>query len=229
MEKNIKSHFFIKTDTFILLTWIFYFYIKLCMFSKFVGEYNYEKKLDLINCRFLAEFNQYINSRTENVREIIHQNVQNEKKVITDNVKWDKRTNKKSSKSSLYKEEFNKRYIRQRKSKYRGKYLTLFERKLFKYLDYIDFIRKNALISNKSCRNILLKEYALLIFLPALLLSWGLILPLMKYAGIEEEGTTGIYMKLCFVIFIILFSIFALGMAYMFIKIRKHKNIMKRR
>ncbi|SCN12443.1 Plasmodium exported protein, unknown function [Plasmodium malariae] len=226
MEQKIKSLFFIKTNTFIILTWIFYLYNDMSTFSKFVGGYNIERILDIKSFRLLAEFSQYRDSRNINLKGIIHENDENEEEVITNSNICDKIKNKQSSKSSLYKKQFNKGYIRQRMLKYRGKYLTLFERKLFKHLDYIDFIRKNPSITNKSCKKILFKEYVLLIYLPFLLVSYGLILPIIPYL---YTHVINFYKKLYCVFILILFAIFELGIVYMFVKIKKHRRIMKRR
>ncbi|SBS94488.1 Plasmodium exported protein (Pm-fam-a like), unknown function [Plasmodium malariae] len=186
------------------------------------------RKLDLSSGRLLEECNQYKDLSTANIKEMIHENNENEEKIITNYDKWDKRTNKKSSKSSLYKEEFNKQYIRQRILKYRGKYLTLFERKLFKHLDYIDFIKKKPSISNKSCIKILLKEYGLLLFLPAILLSWGSMIHIAYYLKVISKVDNE-HEILFSVIFSIFFTVFALGVIYMLVKIKKHRRIMKRK
>ncbi|SBS94298.1 Plasmodium exported protein (Pm-fam-a like), unknown function [Plasmodium malariae] len=186
------------------------------------------RKLDLSSGRLLEECSQYKDLNTANLKEMIHENNENEEKIITNYDKWGKRTNKKSSKSSLYKEEFNKQYIRQRILKYRGKYLTLFERKLFKHLDYIDFIKKNPSISNNSCRKILLKEYGLLFFLPAIFLSWGLMTHIEYYLNLISEVTND-HEILFSVIISTFFTVFALGVIYILVKIRKHRKIMKRK
>ncbi|KAI4839070.1 hypothetical protein MKS88_002586 [Plasmodium brasilianum] len=227
MEQKIKSLFFIKTNTFIILTWIFYLYCDMSIFSKFVGEYKIERILDIKSYRLLAKCSQYKDSRNTDLKGMIHENDENEE-VITNSDIGDKIKNKQSSKSSLYKEQFNKGYIRKRMLKYRGKYLTLFERKLFKHLDYIDFIRKNPSITNKSCKKVLFKEYVLLIYLPFLLFCYGLILPIMVHIGMGGI-VTDIYIMLYWVFILILFAIFELGIVYMFVKIKKHSRIMKRR
>ncbi|SCP03037.1 Plasmodium exported protein, unknown function [Plasmodium malariae] len=228
MEQKIKSLFFIKTNTFIILTWIFYLYNDMSTFSKLVGEYKIERIIDIKSYRLLEECSQYKDSRNKDLKGMIHKNDENEKEVITNSNLCDKIKNKKSSKSSLYKEQFNKGYIKQRMLKYRGKYLTLFERKLFKHLDYIDFIRKNPSITNKSCKKVLLKEYGLLMYLPFLLFSCGLILPIMVYFKVNGN-ITDVYIKIYCVFILILFAIFELGIVYMFVKIKKHRRIMKRR
>ncbi|SBS92358.1 Plasmodium exported protein (Pm-fam-a like), unknown function, partial [Plasmodium malariae] len=195
---------------------------------KFVGVYNLKRKLDLSSGRLLKECSQYKDLNTANLKEMIHENNENEEKIITNYDKWDKITNKKLSKSSLYKEEFNKQYIRQRILKYRGKYLTLFERKLFKHLDYIDSIKKNPSISNKSCIKILLKEYGLLFFLPAILLSWGSMIDIANYLNLSSEAVNE-YEILFSVIISIFLTVFAVGVIYTLVKIRKHRKIMKRK
>ncbi|SBT85890.1 Plasmodium exported protein, unknown function [Plasmodium malariae] len=225
MEQKIKSLFFIKTNTFIILTWIFFLYNDMSTFCKFVGEYNIERTLDIKSYRLVAECSQYKDSRNTYLKGMIHENDENENVITNSNI-CDKIINKQSSKSSLYKKQFNKGYIRQRMLKYRGKYLTLFERKLFKHLDYIDFIRKNPSITNKSCKKVLLKEYGILMYLPFLLVSCGLILPIIPYF---YTNVINFYKKLYCVFILILFAIFELGIVYMFVKIKKHRRIMKRR
>ncbi|SBT85657.1 Plasmodium exported protein, unknown function [Plasmodium malariae] len=228
MEQKNKSFSIIKTSIFIVLSWICYFYSDLSSLSKFVGVYKLMRKLDLSSGRLLEECSQYKDLNAANLREMIHENNENEEKIITNYDKWDKRTNKKLSKSSLYKEEFNKQYIRQRILKYRGKYLTLFERKLFKHLDYIDFIKKKPSISNKSCIKILLKEYGLLFFLPAILLSWGSMIDIANYLKLSSELANE-YEILFSVIISIFLTVFAVGVIYILVKIRKHRKIMKRK
>ncbi|SBT85649.1 Plasmodium exported protein, unknown function [Plasmodium malariae] len=220
MDHKIKSPFIFKIAIFIVLTWICYFYNDLTTFNKYIGIYTLDRKLYIRYNRILGKYEKEKVSNIVGMNELIH-------KYEQKNDKYGNRKKGQSNMCSLYKEEFNKQLKGHKYLVFEGKKLSHFERTLFKHLDYIDFIRKNPTISDKSYRNIIFKEYALLIYLPFLLLSWGYILPIIKYSVKKPEVSDFHFILFCVPV-AILFTIFMLGVAYTLIKIKKHKRFVKK-
>ncbi|SBS95974.1 Plasmodium exported protein (Pm-fam-a like), unknown function [Plasmodium malariae] len=79
-----------------------------------------------------------------------------------------------------------KSYMKKNKCMFEAKNYSYFEKKIFKEIDYMDFLKNNKTISNKSYRKIIRKKCVLLFVLPLLMffllsllpivdLSWGLV------------------------------------------------------
>ncbi|KAI4836238.1 hypothetical protein MKS88_004026 [Plasmodium brasilianum] len=222
MEHKIKSPFIFKIAIFIVLTWICYFYNDLTTFNKYIGIYTLDRKLYIRYYRILGKYEKKKVSNIVGMNELIYKYEEKE-----DKPKYGNRKKDQSNKSSLYKEEFNKQLKGHKYLVFEGKKLSHFERTLFKHLDYVEFIRKNPTISDKSYRKIIFKEYALLIYLPFLLLSWSYILSIIKHSVNNSEVSDFHFILFCVPV-AILFAIFMLGFAYTLVKIKKYKRFVKK-
>ncbi|KAI4841138.1 hypothetical protein MKS88_000373 [Plasmodium brasilianum] len=169
MKQKIKPLLFIKIVTFIILSWIYQFDVYLSIHNKSLYEcYSYRRKMYTTNYRLLAKYKQdrdlsffclkEDSPNGVNYKEDISSNEEGEvgkKKHINGSLSTNARRNKKSLK--------NKSCIFETK-----KYSHL-EKKIFKELDYVDFLKSNRTISDKIYKKILLKRCGLRIALPLLL------------------------------------------------------------
>ncbi|SBS96412.1 Plasmodium exported protein (Pm-fam-a like), unknown function [Plasmodium malariae] len=187
-------------------------------------------KLDIINVRLLEECEGKNDSNFLESEEKITNNEEYDKNVTTKKRKEIKKTNIQSKRSSLYKKEFDKQYNKQKKLIYRGKKLSHFERNFFRKLDYIDFIKKKSSISNKTYQKLVCKKIGHKIFLPTLVFTWVLLVSMgttifgsfMKTKLEEYYDVTLFLILLCILVVILM-----LGLAFTYIKFRKHTRIMK--
>ncbi|SCN12479.1 fam-l protein [Plasmodium malariae] len=169
MKQKIKPLLFIKIVTFIILSWIYQFDVYLSMHNKSLNEcYNHRRKIYTTNYRLLAKYKQdrdlsFFCLKEEspngvNYKEDISSNEEGEvgkKKHINGSLSTNARRNKKSlnNKSCIFE---TKKY-------------SHLEKKIFKELDYVDFLKNSRTISDKIYKKILLKKCGLRIALPLLL------------------------------------------------------------
>ncbi|KAI4839238.1 hypothetical protein MKS88_001782 [Plasmodium brasilianum] len=231
MEQNIKLIYFIKCGLLILLAWLYYFCSEECTFNISKREHKYYMKLDIINVRLLEECEGKNDSNFIESKEEITNDEEYDKKVTTNKRKGIKKTNIQSERSSLYKKEFDKQYKKQKKLIYRGKKLSHFEKKFFKKLDYIDFIKKSPSISNMTYQKLVCKIIGHKIFLPTLVLTWVLLVSMgttifgsFKKTKLEEYYDFTLFL----VILCMLIVMLMLGLVFTYMKYRKHKRIMKK-
>ncbi|SBT85512.1 fam-l protein [Plasmodium malariae] len=187
MKKKIKLLFLIKTAAFILSTWRSNYASNLNVLKKYLDENNSNvRKLDTRIYQLLVKYKQNHDSRILGLQEVIPYNGENERNHICNNEKRHEERKKLSNKSLLN----NSRIHRHgKKNKYcifaTNKYSHL-ERKIFKELDYQNFLKNNRIIKNKLHKKIMFKKYGLRFSLPLLLfslLSISLILDLFFKCG----------------------------------------------
>ncbi|KAI4833752.1 uncharacterized protein MKS88_000312 [Plasmodium brasilianum] len=168
MEKQIKSLSFIKFVTFVLLSWIFHFHTCVSTHEKSLNEcYNNRKKLYTRYFRLLAKYKQVKDSSIVCLKEDIP-NGNNDKKDIYSNEKRNTETMKQSNGSPLYNVKGHKQSMKNKTCIFETKKYSHLEKKIFKELDYEDFLRNNRTISNKVYKKIILKKYGLRLILPVL-------------------------------------------------------------
>ncbi|KAI4841046.1 hypothetical protein MKS88_000814 [Plasmodium brasilianum] len=242
MEQKIKLIFFIKICIYLLLTLICHFCIEKIMLNISKEEYKFSTNLDLRNFRLLSEYKKENDLNIVKSEQEMLNHEDNSEKVLCRNIKGKKLTNIQSRRSLFY-DEFRKQYKVQKILIYGGKKLSRFERKFFKQLDYIDFIRKNPSISNKTYQTLICKKFGHKLFLPTLVLLWMLLVALGssisgymgKYVTINEDQSSKIILlkpeyAIPFFVFLgILIIMFMLWSAFTYIKFRKHKRIFKRK
>ncbi|KAI4840322.1 hypothetical protein MKS88_001040 [Plasmodium brasilianum] len=188
MEERMKLLFLIKIATFILLSCKSNFTSDLSKFKKYIDENcNVIRKLDVRTYRLLTNYKQDKNSCNKVLKETTLYNVENEKKYIYNNEKGDKGKNRKSYGCSLSNEGNHKLDMKNKFCIFETKKYSYLEKKIFKELDYENFLKNNHIISDKLYKRIILKKYGLQIAIPLLLfliLSISLILDLFVGYGL---------------------------------------------
>ncbi|SBS96130.1 Plasmodium exported protein (Pm-fam-a like), unknown function, partial [Plasmodium malariae] len=169
---------------FILLSWRGNFTSKLCTFKKYLDEnYKAVKKLDTRIYRLLTKYRKNINSCILGLREVIPYNVENEKTNICNNLKRGISKNSKSNGCSLNNEESHKLDKKSKSCIFETKKYSRLEKKIFKELDYENFLKNNRTISDKLYKRIVLKKYGLRLRLPLLLFFFLLLSLILDYSG----------------------------------------------
>ncbi|SBS92507.1 Plasmodium exported protein (Pm-fam-a like), unknown function [Plasmodium malariae] len=151
--------------------------------------YSFHRKLDTRVRRLLSKYKQDIYSNILGIKDDLPYNEENKKKSVYSNEN-DKKVRTKSTKgSSLNKAGNHKQDKNYNSCIFETKNYSRFEKKIFKELDYEDFLKKNRTISDKLYKKIILKKYGLRLFLPLLLfslLSLSLILDLFAGYGLQN-------------------------------------------
>ncbi|KAI4836242.1 hypothetical protein MKS88_004030 [Plasmodium brasilianum] len=169
MKKKIKSLSFIKFVTFFLLSWILHFHIYVSTHEKSLNEcYNNRRKLYTRYCRSLAKYKQIKNSSIVCLKEDIP-NGANNKKDIFSNEKRNTGTMKQSNGNPLYNVKGHKQSMKNKSCIFETKKYSHLEKKIFKELDYEDFLKNNKTISDKIYKKIIFKKCGLRVALPILL------------------------------------------------------------
>ncbi|KAI4841049.1 hypothetical protein MKS88_000817 [Plasmodium brasilianum] len=169
MEKNIKFPLFINFSAFILLIWIFNFSND--THNKSIGENpNIYVKLGLRTYRLLANCNQHKDSSITGLKECISYNAGNENKNMYSDEKCintkNEYLNKSSSKNTIYRKQTKKN----KSNIFETKKYSYLEKKIFKEIDYFNFLKMNRTINNKVYEKAVLKKCRLRIFIPVILL-----------------------------------------------------------
>ncbi|SBT88049.1 fam-l protein [Plasmodium malariae] len=174
MDERKKLLFLINFAMFIFLSWI----------GNFTNEnYKAVKKLDTRIYRLLTKYRKNINSCMLGLREVIPYNVENEKTNICNNVKRDISKNSKSNGCSLKNEESHKLDKKSKSCIFETKKYSRLEKKIFKELDYENFLKNNRTISDKLYKRIVVKKYGLRLLLPFLLFFLLLLSLILDYSG----------------------------------------------
>ncbi|SBS91660.1 Plasmodium exported protein (Pm-fam-a like), unknown function [Plasmodium malariae] len=151
--------------------------------------YSFRRKLDTSVRRLLSKYKQDMYSNIAGKKDDLLYNGENNKKSVCSNEN-DKKVRRKSTKgSSLNKAGNHKQDKNYNSCIFESKKYSRFEKKIFKELDYEDFLKKNRTISDKLYKKIILKKYGLQLFLPLLLfslLSLSLILDLFAKCGLQN-------------------------------------------
>ncbi|SBT85717.1 fam-l protein [Plasmodium malariae] len=161
MEQKIKSLLFIKIIN--------------SEFNKsLVESYNNRSNLYKRNYRLMAKYKRDKLSTTVCLKEEVQNGVQ-DKKDINNNEKWDEYKKKQSCGSSSMSTRGHKKNKKNKSCIFETNKYSNLEKKIFKELDYVDFLRNNRTISNKIYKKIMRKKCSLRIVLPLLLLLFLLI------------------------------------------------------
>ncbi|SBS98318.1 Plasmodium exported protein (Pm-fam-a like), unknown function [Plasmodium malariae] len=151
--------------------------------------YSFHRKLDTRVHRLLSKYKQDIYSNIVGIKDDLPYNEEINKKSVCSNEN-DKKIRTKSTKgSSLNKARNHKPDKNYNSCIFETKKYSHFEKKIFKELDYEDFLKKNRTISDKLYKKIILKKYGLRLFLPLLLFSLlflSLILDLFAGYGLQN-------------------------------------------
>ncbi|SBS94442.1 Plasmodium exported protein (Pm-fam-a like), unknown function [Plasmodium malariae] len=149
-------------------------------------SYKLSRKIDKRTYRLLENYKNDKYLSIIGLKEETSYKGQNEKKYICTNEKGNQVKKKQKSRSSLNNGESNKQDMKNKSCIFETKIYSHLEKKVFKELDYVDFIKNNKAISDKLYKKIILKKCGLRISLPLLLfllLSISLILDLFVGYG----------------------------------------------
>ncbi|SBT87026.1 fam-l protein [Plasmodium malariae] len=180
MEQKIKAILVIKISAFIVLTLKHHFTNDVSVFSNFLYNYNLNRKLDTRTYRLLAICKQAKNSSILMLKNNITNNALQKEKYIS--IKEDKTAQKKNRLNGISLKNA-KKYNEAKKKKsciFETKKYSHFEKKIFKELDYIDFLKNNKTISDKTYKKIIIRKYSLQFALPSLLFLLSLALPMIE-------------------------------------------------
>ncbi|SBT86143.1 fam-l protein [Plasmodium malariae] len=188
MEQKIKLILFIKIFLFVFSFWICHLNSDLRRFEGFFNEkYMVYRKLHTGTYRFLANCKNNIEKSITGLKEDVTNYGRKEKKYIYNTQKG---TNAKNKHSHGLLSEHASAYRKAMKNKsciFETKKYSHLEKKIFKELDYQNFLEKNKIISDRLCKKIIRKKYGLRFVIPSLLfflLSLGLILDLSVDYGL---------------------------------------------
>ncbi|SBT86093.1 fam-l protein [Plasmodium malariae] len=171
MEKQIKILFLIKVTIFIYLNWLCHFTNDMCTFSKSrCKEHKDGGTQYIITYRLLTKCKQDKNSNYVRLKEETLNNEEHKKIYITKNEKGGKCINKQSYKNLLNNANCHKERKKNKSFVFETKNYSRVEKKIFKELDFINFLKKNRTISNRTYENIICKRHKMLFILPATLL-----------------------------------------------------------
>ncbi|SBT87574.1 fam-l protein [Plasmodium malariae] len=188
MEKKFKLLLFINIATFIPLTWICHFSNENRTFYGSLGEnYINDKKLNTKNYRLLAKCKHNKDSCTMGLKELILNNDITERKGISYNENIFAQLNRQSNRSLSRNIEKHKKDKKSNSRIFETEQYSRFEKKIFKELDYANFLKNNRGISNRIYQKIIRKKYGFRLSLPiffVLLLSILLLLDLFVGYGI---------------------------------------------
>ncbi|KAI4836227.1 hypothetical protein MKS88_004015 [Plasmodium brasilianum] len=178
----------IRIYTFILLSWIYHFKNDVTIFKmSAVDNYKLEKKIYASAYRILAKYKQDKDSCAVYLQEYIPKYQSNEKRYISNNEVKTPETKKQSNGSSSVNEGGHKHHMKNKTFMFETKSYSRIEKKIFKELDYLDFLQNNRTITDKFFRKIIFKKYKVRICLPLFLflfLSTSIILDLSCAYGI---------------------------------------------
>ncbi|SBT85612.1 fam-l protein [Plasmodium malariae] len=172
MKQNFKSILFIQNFAFILLTWICHLNNDIGMFSGRTNEkYQFRRKIDTRNYRLLAKHKQDNDLIITGIKVDTPDNEVHKRKDISYNE--NEKTEQKNllSRCSSKNEAVNKNAMKNKSCIFETKKYSNMEKKIFKELDYENFIKNNKTISDKLYKKIMFKKYGLRLCLPLLLFS----------------------------------------------------------
>ncbi|KAI4841330.1 fam-l protein [Plasmodium brasilianum] len=170
MEQKINSIFFFKFFSFFLLIWRLYFNNNISTHSKLLKvKYNININLSTRTYRSLTKYKQDKHTNILALKEI-HCNGVNQKNDIYNNEKRDNVKYIQLTGSSLNEMECHKQTKKNKSYIFETKKCSRSEKKIFKELDYINFLKNNKTISNKLYNKIIRKKYGLKITSPLIFL-----------------------------------------------------------
>ncbi|SBT00053.1 Plasmodium exported protein (Pm-fam-a like), unknown function [Plasmodium malariae] len=131
-------------------------------------NYNHHRELYIRNYRSLANYKQYNHSSITCINDQLPNGVNN-KSDITSKEKYSERKKKYSNGTLPTNARSHRKDTKSKSCIFETKKYSHLEKKIFKELDYADFLKKNRTISDKIYKKIILKKCGLRLALPLLL------------------------------------------------------------
>ncbi|KAI4833795.1 uncharacterized protein MKS88_000215 [Plasmodium brasilianum] len=169
MEQKIKTFLFKKISTLIFLCWICNIDTYTSMHSKSLDNLdNHSRKLYSRNYRSLAKYKQDKDMCIVHLMEQIPNGV-NDKQDMSNNEKASLEKKNYPNASSQRSSRGLKKNMKNNSCIFETKKYSHLEKKIFKELDYVDFLRSNKTLSDRIYKKIMLKKCRLRFALPLLL------------------------------------------------------------
>ncbi|SBS93933.1 Plasmodium exported protein (Pm-fam-a like), unknown function, partial [Plasmodium malariae] len=164
---------------------------------------NHGKTIYTRTYRLLVKYKQEKDSSTLGLKEQIRINGNHEKEDISNNENYDSRKKKQLSILPSKIESGHKVAMRNKSCTFETKKYSNLEKKIFKELDYTDFLKNNNTISDKIYKKIVCKKYGLRVVLPLLIFLFLLIIFIVdvsfgfagKHSLLYELGLNKDYLK----------------------------------
>ncbi|SBT86135.1 fam-l protein [Plasmodium malariae] len=170
MKKSIMIFSFIKIVLLIFLTWIPHLSDHVITSNKYLGKkYTLAIKLDDRIYRLLAKYKKDKDSKVVMLRDDISNNGMDKKKDISNTEKECTEKKKELYRGSLNNYDGQKQDMNNKYSKFVTKKYSHLEKKIFKELDFVDFLKRNKNISDKTYKKIMRKKFSLRLGSPLLL------------------------------------------------------------
>ncbi|KAI4833608.1 fam-l protein [Plasmodium brasilianum] len=170
MEKTMMILLRTKIYAFILLSWTYHFKNDVSIFKmSTIHNYKIEKKIDESTYRILAKYKQDKDSCALYLQEYIPKYESNKKRYISNNEEKTPETKKQSNGSASVNEAGHKQHMKNKSFMFETKAYSRIEKKIFKELDYLDFLKNNRTITDKFFRKIIFKKKKVRICLPLFL------------------------------------------------------------
>ncbi|SBS96141.1 Plasmodium exported protein (Pm-fam-a like), unknown function, partial [Plasmodium malariae] len=160
-------------------------------FNKYLDENcNYSRKIHGKAYRILSKYKQDKYSNALGLKEEMTNNGMTKRKDISNRMEGYTGKRKHSNGSPSEFKGNCKSYMKKNKCMFETKNYSYFEKKIFKEMDYMDFLKNNKTINNKFYRKIIRKKSVLLFVLPLLMFFLLLLLPIvdLSWGLVDEKG-----------------------------------------
>ncbi|SCN12030.1 fam-l protein [Plasmodium malariae] len=183
MEKKLNIKFFIKIFTFIFLCRICYFCHYVYIFNKRLDEmHKYGRNVHMRTYRLLAKCKQDTDSSIIGLKQNISNNGNNEKNDICYSEKGSSTKKKQPYENSLRNSKGHKEDLKNKSCIFETKKYSHMEKKIFKELDYVDFLKNNRTLNDKTYKKIIGKKLVFRFSLPVLLLLFFIAVVIAEFS-----------------------------------------------
>ncbi|KAI4841412.1 fam-l protein [Plasmodium brasilianum] len=192
MKQYLKSILFIKISVFVLVTWISHLNDDNVMFNKPLDNiYKFYGKIYTRNYRLLANYKKNKDSIITGLKEEILNNGVHESKDLTYKEKEKTGQKKLSCKYLSRNGGVDVKAMGNKYCTFETKKYSNMEKKIFKELDYVNFLQNNRTISDKTYKKIIHKKYGLKLAIPVLLFLFFLIVSIVDFSlGFSTTNVT---------------------------------------
>ncbi|KAI4841347.1 hypothetical protein MKS88_000588 [Plasmodium brasilianum] len=209
MKQKIKLLLFIKIVEYMSSTWILRFNNHMINYNNYLEKnYIFSRTLCVRNCRLLENCKKRNNSNIMDLTDDMSQNGEYENRNIYYNEKGASTKNKRSNRNSLNNASEQKQITKNKSSIFETKKYSHLEKKIFKELVYMDFLKNSRTLNDRIYKNIIIKKYGLRIALPLLLFLFLLVVfiaeltlglsgneSLLSYFGLKKQPLENLVKK----------------------------------
>lgn len=156
-------------------------------------HFEVDRKSETRNYRLLAKYKQDKYSNALGLKEEMTNNEMKKNKDISNNMEGYTGKRKHSNGSPSEFKGNCKSYMKKNKCMFETKNYSYFEKKIFKEMDFMDFLKNNRTITNKSYRKIIRKKCVLIFVLPLLMFFLLSVLPIVDLSWGLADGKNGLW------------------------------------